>query len=196
MAETRKLAAILRCPTSPAIAGSQGRTRPHPGAAPDTPQRPDRPYHLRAPRTRRQAHGRRLNHRVSQRGRRRALRGRSPDRYDRAQRRRAAREAHRVARRHSRRRRRRGERRRSDGRRRQHRGATRGDREAGARSAFPRTPIVRSREGSTSSPAISARRNSRTSQSRFGSTRWTSQSALRRNPRNLRCTRSRGGTPC
>jgi len=52
-------------------------------------------------------------------GRRRALRGRSPDRYDRAQRRRAGGHADSIPRRHSSRRRRGGERRRPDGRRRQ-----------------------------------------------------------------------------
>ena len=70
-------------------------------------------------------------HRVSQRGRRGALRDRSAERHGRAQRRRAARAPHRVSRRHSSGRRRRGERRRSDGRRRQHRRAAGGHRRAG-----------------------------------------------------------------
>ena len=73
------------CPTSPAIADLQGGRRPHASAAPDAAQRPDRPDNLRPPRTHRQAHRRRLDHRVPQRGRRRSLRDRNTDRHDRAQ---------------------------------------------------------------------------------------------------------------
>ena len=88
------------------------------------------PDHRRASRAHRQAHRRRLDHRVPQRRRRRALRHRSSERHGRAQRRRARRSPHPLSDRHSPRRRRRGERRRSDGRRRQYRRAAGGHRRA------------------------------------------------------------------
>ena len=52
-----------------------------------------------------------------------------------------------------------------------------------ARSAFPRTPIGKSKGGSTSRPAISASPNSRISLSRSGFTRCKSASRPRRRPR-------------
>ena len=87
MSETRKLAAILVADVvgySPA----RGRRRgPHPRAPENSPQRPHRPRHFCASRPHRQAHRRRLDHRVPQRGRRRPVRDRSAARHGRAQRR-------------------------------------------------------------------------------------------------------------
>ena len=48
---------------------------------------------------------------------------------------------------------------------------------------LPRTPIVRSRDGSISRPAISGRRNSRTLPNRSGSIRWRSGCPPWRSPR-------------
>jgi hypothetical protein len=51
-----------------------------------------------------------------------------------------------------------------------------------ARSAFPRTPIAKSKAGSISQSAISARSSSRTSPSRSGSIRFESAFARRQSP--------------
>ena len=67
MTETRKLPAILVSDVAgySRLAGAdEDRTL---ARLQDAPQRPYRPYHLRPPRTRRQAHRRRLHHRVPQR---------------------------------------------------------------------------------------------------------------------------------
>ena len=131
MSETRKLAAIL-------VADVVGYSRLA-GADEDRilarlrALRSDLidPDHRRPSRPHRQAHRRRRPHRVPQRRRRGALRDRSAERPDRAQRRRAAGPPHRVPHRHPSRRRRRGERRRPDGRRRQYRRAAGRHRRAG-----------------------------------------------------------------
>ena len=81
--------------------------------------------------------------RISQRGRRCALRDRDADRHGRTQRRSARKSPHRAPHRHPSRRRGRGGRRRSDGRRRQYRRAPRRDLPSRARFASPSKPIGR-----------------------------------------------------
>ena len=100
MGETRKSRRFWSRISS-ATAGSRARTRIARFAAAGAAQRSDRSRHRRPPWAQRQANRRRQSDRISQRGRRRALRDRDAERHGRAQRRPAARATHRVPHRHS-----------------------------------------------------------------------------------------------